>query len=189
MVEMFMIGRKAASSVPTILFCCEGKSPRQKAMDLVKKKGILDRHPGLQMAESSRLPRRLALGEDSELPLLPPGVYLNGPLGSFGIAVLISRDCVSPPRKATIGGIVCIEDDFYGLTTAHALDEAKGVEHNSDQDFEFGFYGLGQPVDGSDEEDDSMMTSKGERFQEGMRIMLIKSREYVIELKQLSGLR
>jgi hypothetical protein len=25
MVEMFMIGRKAACSVPTILFCCEGQ--------------------------------------------------------------------------------------------------------------------------------------------------------------------
>lgn len=76
-VDMFMIGRKAKSSIPTILFSCESKKPRRKAMDLIKKGCILDSHPSVQMAEYSRLPQRLALGEASELPLLPPGVYLD----------------------------------------------------------------------------------------------------------------
>jgi hypothetical protein len=160
---MFMIGRKATSSVPTILFSCESKSPRQKAMDLVKKKGILECHPGVQMADCSRLPRRLAIGDCSEMPLLPPGVYVNGPLGTCGIAVLISRDCAAPPRKATIGGIICIEDDYYGLTTAHAFDEVEEIESSADEDLEFSFYGLGQSADSSDDESDSMMTSRGKQ--------------------------
>jgi hypothetical protein len=108
------LGEKQHVQFRQYSFVAKGKSPPQKAKDLGKKKGILDRHPGVQMAESSRLPRRLALGEESELPLLPLGVYLNGPLGGCGIVVLILRHCVSPPRKATIGGIVCIEDDYYG---------------------------------------------------------------------------
>ena len=162
MVQMFMIGRKPVSSVPTVLFCCDAKIPRQKAMELVKKKGILERYPGVLLAESSRLPRRLALGEDVKLPFLPIGVYLNGSWRSCGTPVLISRGYDSLPKKATIGGIVCIEDDFYGLTTAHALDKVNEVECSSDRDFEFAFYGPGQPAHSSDEEDDPVMTSKGE---------------------------
>lgn len=170
-VDMFMIGRKATSSIPTILFSCESKTPRRKAMDLVKKKGILDCHPGVQMAECSRLPRQLALGEDSELPLLPPGVYLDGPLRGCGIAVLISRDGIAPLRKATIGGIICIEDDYYGLTTAHAFDEAEEAGSSSDGDFEFAFYGPGQPADSSDDEDDFMTTSRGEEHSKDPRVL------------------
>lgn len=163
-VHMFMIGQRPESSAPTILFSCESKPPRRKAMDLVKREGILDCHVGVQMAECSRLPKQLAIGEDSELRPLPVGVYLNGPLRSCGIAVLISRDGVTPPRKATIGGIVCIEDTYYGLTTAHAFDAVEERENSSDEDFEFAFYELGQPADNSDDEDDCMMTSRGEKY-------------------------
>lgn len=167
MVEMVMVGRKATNAVPTILFCSDVKITRQKAMDLVKKNGILACHPGVQMAESSRLPRRLALGEDSKLPVLPTGVYmhrLGRPLASCGISVLISRDGIAP-KKATIGGIVCVEDRLYGLTTAHAFHEATEADRNSDQDLEFAFYDVDPLFDTSDEEDESVMTSIGGRFQ------------------------
>jgi hypothetical protein len=103
------------------------------------------------------------------LPPPAPGVYLNGPLQSCGIAVLISRDCVTPPKKATIGGIVCIGDEHYGLTTAHAFDEVEEAESISDGGFEFAFYGLGQSADSSDDEDDSMMTSRGEENSKSTR--------------------
>ena len=167
MVEMVMVGRKATNAVPTILFCSDVKITRQKAMDLVKKNGILACHPGVQMAESSRLPRRLALGDDSKLPVLPTGVYINSvkaPFTGCGISVLVSRDGVSPSKKATIGGIVCVEDHLYGLTTAHAFHETTEADRNSDQDLEFAFYDVDPLIDSSDDEDDPVMTSKGERF-------------------------
>ncbi|CZR68338.1 uncharacterized protein PAC_18237 [Phialocephala subalpina] len=163
-VEMFMIGRKARTSSPTVLFSCESKSCRRKVIELVQKNSILACHPGISMAECSRLPRLLAFGEGLEMPILPPGVYVNGPLRSCGIDVLISGSHDKSPRKATIGGLVCVDDDYYGLTCAHAFSEAKEPDASGDRDLEFAFYGPDDPDDSSDGENDSVgMTSQGKK--------------------------
>ncbi|KIN08868.1 hypothetical protein OIDMADRAFT_48709 [Oidiodendron maius Zn] len=112
------------------------------------------------MAESSRLPRRLTLEKSPEVPLLVPGIYLGGPVRSCGINILVSQDFSSAPQRATLGGLVCIENKFYGLTVAHAFYEVKGAEHTSDQDFEFAFYGPDQPASLLDEGDDSISGSQ-----------------------------
>jgi hypothetical protein len=162
MIEMFMVGRRMNSCSPTILFSCESKACRHKAMELVKKKAILASHPGVLMAESSRLPRLLALGEDSEILNLPPGVYGNGPFKSCGMPILISGSHGGALRKATLGGIICIDEDYYGVTTAHAFVETKQEGIREDGDIEFAFYGLGEPDDSTDDEDNSVeMTSQG----------------------------
>jgi len=75
---------------------------------------------------------------------------MHGPLRGCGILVLISRGIITLPKKATIGGIICIGDDYYGLTTAHAFNEVEQTDSSSDDDFKFAFYGL-----------DYMMTSRG----------------------------
>ncbi|KAH7323903.1 hypothetical protein BKA65DRAFT_511668 [Rhexocercosporidium sp. MPI-PUGE-AT-0058] len=159
--EMFMIGRKPTSSVPTILFGSESKSCRQKAMALVEKKSILAAYPGVVMAGRSKMPKLLAQGEDSELLFLPSGVYLNGPLRTCGTSVLISFSPRRPPRIATIGGIVCIEEELYGVTAGHAFREVKVVSDHADDDVEFSFFGGSDPFDSSDDEDESVeMTSQ-----------------------------
>lgn len=160
-VEMVMIGRKVTSAVPTILFCSEAKITRQNAMALVKKNGVLACHPTVHVAESSRLPRRLALGDESNLPLQPPGVYFNGPFEGCGISVLVSRDGASPLKKATIGGFISIGDRLYGLTTAHAFQDTTKADPISDQDIEFAFYDIDPLINDSDDEDDPVITSKG----------------------------
>lgn len=162
-VEMVMIGRKAVNAVPTILFCSEAKITRQNAMALVKKNGVLACHPTVHVAETSRLPRRLALGDDSNLPPQPQGVYLNGAFEGCGVSVLVSRDGVSPLKRATIGGFVSIhiEHQLYGLTSAHAFHDTTRVDHISDQDPEFAFYDVDPLIDDSDEDDDPVITSKG----------------------------
>lgn len=160
--EMFMVGRRSTSSVPTILFSCESKSCRQKAMALVQKKSILAAYPGVLMAERSRMPKLLAQGEDSELLFLPSGVYLNGPLRTCGTSVLISFGPKRPTRIATIGGIVCIEEELYGVTAGHAFSEVKGTTNSDDNDVEFSFFGDSDPFDSSDEEHELVeMTSQG----------------------------
>jgi hypothetical protein len=160
-IDMLMIGRKPAKAIPTILFGCEGKVPRQRAMDIVNKKGILKGYPGVELGSCARLPERLASGEYSDFPPLPPGVYLNGTLEGRSIAVLISRDGNAPPKKATIGGFVCVGDECYGLTTAHAFEAERVLHDSSEEDSEFAFYGLVDHDEVSDEEDDSMVTSQG----------------------------
>jgi hypothetical protein len=166
MVEMFMIGRKQATCNPTILFSCESKTSRQRAMDLVQKKRILAAHPGVLIAECARLPRLLATDKSSSLDL-SPGVYASGGFHHCGISVLIIESDGGPPRKATIGGIVCIGDDSYGLTANHPFSKASANDRTEEPDTEFAFYGLGDPED--DGSDDGVlsaeMTSQGRRVQ------------------------
>ncbi|KFY45318.1 hypothetical protein V494_01008 [Pseudogymnoascus sp. VKM F-4513 (FW-928)] len=158
MVEMFMIGRKLANSIPTILFSCESKTCRQKALVLVKKKGILTNHLGVVMAESSKLPRPLALDKQTDAPSLSPGVYLNGPLRSFGTSILIYSDEGKPPRKATIGGIITINHELYGGTAAHAFFPVKDEEDSETEDLEFAFFGDEDPYDSDSGDDEDLVT-------------------------------
>ncbi|KAF4626101.1 hypothetical protein G7Y89_g12059 [Cudoniella acicularis] len=161
MIEMFMIGRKPANSNPTILFSCENKNCRQKAVGFVQKKKVLADHPGVLMAECSKRPRLLAIEYKSDLPPLPPGVYLNGPLQSYGTPVLICSTHQVMPRKATIGGIVSIEGEIFGVTTAHAFSEPREEDTSNNEDIEFAFYGGYKPYDSSDDEENFVETTSG----------------------------
>ncbi|KAK0117886.1 hypothetical protein ONS95_012205 [Cadophora gregata] len=154
--EMFMVGRKPTSTVPTIIFSCESKTCRQKAMALVQKKSILAAYPGGYMAEYSRLPKPLAQGEDAELLFLPAGVYLNGPLRICGTPVLVSFGPKKSPRKATIGGIICIDETLYGVTAGHAFTQHKASSSSDVSDDEFSFFGGGDPFESSEDEDESV---------------------------------
>jgi hypothetical protein len=125
-IEMFMIGRK---------------TPRSRAMGLVHRKGILTAYPGVRMAECSRFPLPLAT---EELPGLEssPGIYLYGTSGYGGLSVLILGKDGGPPRKATIGGIVCVDDQFYGLTARHPFSKKVINEHvEKELDIAFDFFG------------------------------------------------
>jgi hypothetical protein len=137
-----------------VLISCETKTPRQRAVELVHKKDILADHPGVLLAECSRIPKLLAkeeMGSVADLGL-PPSVYVNGTMKSCGISVLASGTA-SPVRKATIGGIVCSNGMYYGLTAFHAFSKAPEIEISSEPEIEFSFYGLGEPDDSSDDED------------------------------------
>lgn len=160
MVEMFMIGRKPTSSIPTILFSCESKTCRQKAPALVRRKGILRDHTGVLMAGCSKLPRPLALDEETDAPQLPPGIYVNGPLRSFGTSVLIYSEEGKLPRKATIGGIVTIDHELFGVTAAHAFLPTRMEEDCETEAIEFAFFGE-DPFDSGDDEDLVELTSQG----------------------------
>lgn len=164
MVEMFMIGKKPAKASPTILFSCESKSARQRAMELVQKKSLLGDHPGVRMAHCSRLPRPLALIDKLESLHLLEGIYAHEPLGVCTLSILVIDKDYALPRRATIGGFFSINNAYYGLTTAHAFREIeqKAPEQKVavDIDLEFSFYD--ETIDdSSDEDDDLEMTSKG----------------------------
>jgi hypothetical protein len=165
MVEMFMIGRRPAACNPTILFSCESKTSRQRAMDLVQKKKILAPHPGVLMAGCARLPRLLATDKISSLEL-SPGVYTSGDVSLCGMSVLIIEPNGETPQKATIGGIVCIGDNFYGLTANHPFSKASRNDRNEEPDIGFAFYGISDPDDDGSEDEflSAEMTSQGKKI-------------------------
>jgi hypothetical protein len=159
--QIFMIGRRPAKSSPTVIFCSKNDTLRKRAMELVEKKVIVGNHSGVLVAHSSKMPRPLALEDDISLLNLPEGIYTESPVKSCGISIfIITKGC--SPRRATIGGFVSICDEYYGLTTAHAFAEPEPISSEEDTQFEFGFSGLGEPDDSSDDDDYSLeLTSKG----------------------------
>jgi len=159
--EIFMVGKQPAKASPTIVFCSENKLFREKAMNLVVKKILLEQYPGVLVAQSSKMPRPLAAGDSNPLANLPEGVYAEGPLETCGISIYIVAEEIAP-RRATIGGFVSILGDYYGLTTAHAFAGSESTSPDGDSDVDFGFGELGEPDDSSDDEDYLIeLTSKG----------------------------
>jgi hypothetical protein len=147
-----MVGKHPARASPTIAFCSENELFREKAMKLVVKKILLEHHPGVLVAQSSKMPRPLAVSDSDWLANLPEGVYAEGPLETCGISIYIVAAGVSP-RRATIGGFVSILGEYYGLTTAHAFTKSESTSPNGKSDVDFGFGELGEPDDSSDDED------------------------------------
>lgn len=187
MIDMFMIGKKPTNASPIILFRCETKSSREKAMNLVERKAILAKYPGVRLAQCSKFPKLLALGneqnwpdcksisDDEESPnnkeprneealsTLAEGVYVDGPMTSCGLPVIIVRAENTPPRKATIGGFVNVGGIYYGLTTAHAFLPTEELQVE-EQDYEFAFYGSDDSGSSDEDSDLPEMTSRGTRI-------------------------
>ncbi|TVY81713.1 Cell wall integrity protein scw1 [Lachnellula suecica] len=151
-MEIFMIARKEAAPSPTILFRCQSKDARQKAMELVNAKSIMGPYPGVQMAACSMLPKSLVAEDFLGLPTLPPGVYSPDALRHCGVSINISGEQNGNVRKATLGGVVCIDGLFYGLTTAHACFGAPGVASDLETELDFALYGLNGIDDIADED-------------------------------------
>jgi hypothetical protein len=66
----YMIGRSEKKCNPTLLFTCEKKVPRQRALNIVVRSGLLGSYPGVLLAESAQSP--LALRPAVSLGLAHP---------------------------------------------------------------------------------------------------------------------
>jgi hypothetical protein len=161
-VEMFMIAGKTGNPSPTILFRSQSKVVRQAAMETVNKSALLASHPGILMASCSLLPRALVMEDVLGIPALPAGVYSSDALRHCGVSVVISGEQGGSLRKATLGGIVCIDGLFYGMTTGRACFGDPGSAGDMEVEFDFALYGLEGLEEGADEEFEGVeMTSKG----------------------------
>jgi hypothetical protein len=129
-------------------------------MELVEKNSILAEHPGVRMAQCSRLPCPLALDDNSKSARLLKGIYAHAPAETCALSVLVVSQDYATPRVATIGGFVCINNEFYGLTTAHVFEETK-EKPTAEVDLEFFFYDETESDNTFEEDEDFEMTSKG----------------------------
>ena len=140
-----MTGRRKEEANPTLLFSCSRVQPRRRAKEVVKQSKVLQDHPAIRLAHSKRPPQalrpfRLLVGP---MKRVERGgvetfgeVYCISPVDrTCGVPVLISRKDGSF-RKATIGGIVQLDDKYYGLTVAHTfVDDGFQSTGESDDDF------------------------------------------------------
>ncbi|KAH6712679.1 hypothetical protein BKA61DRAFT_58351 [Leptodontidium sp. MPI-SDFR-AT-0119] len=132
-LRLYMIGEAEANSNPTFLFSCACETPRRRAIKLVRTSKILARYPpGIRLAEStvpplrkplppmsSSLPQVITTGSASAIGL--QAYLVDIPKG--GCAKLVDLRAEGPSffRRTTIGGI-WIDNTYYGMTVAHALE-------------------------------------------------------------------
>jgi hypothetical protein len=140
----YMIGRSEKKCNPTLLITCEKKVPRQRALNIVMRSGLLGSYPGVLLAESARSPlaprpavslglAQLTLqGPEDEFKIyhVEPRSLSTGPCGML-IHVQVMHDELLGGRGATIGGLVYCENGehertFYGITVAHAFAPSTG---------------------------------------------------------------
>jgi hypothetical protein len=165
--DMYMIGRTEQVAIPTIMFSCDNKVQRQRALKLVRQSSLLDPYPCVALGDSSHPPRLscqpLQLGEHGETENIPMGegnqhkgtrgaVYsTQSVLSEYGFPVMVMVNN-SHFRKATIGGFLCVGTEVLGLTVAHVLSEdfidtaekdAEAIEFSLDFDEEFETVGDG----------------------------------------------
>jgi hypothetical protein len=135
--SLYMIGRTEDHAKPTIMFSCENKAPRQRAVKIVRASTILDEYPSVGLGDSSRpliLSRSpVPLGDQNPSEDVQMSgdvlVYYFPPLiDAYGIPIAIGStedDRPHPRHKATIGGFICIEEELFGVTVGHIfLDDS-----------------------------------------------------------------
>jgi len=174
---LYMIGRSAKKSNPTLLFTCEKKAPRRKALSIIMESGLLSPFPGVLLAESARSPLStqpavsLALDQqvlhDSanlfDICLAFSDCPLNGSRGML-INIRDRQEERETGRSATIGGLVYTENEerkrtYYGITVAHVFSHAivdnlapRGNDVDEDDNIGFAFYGQSNEDEEEDEE-------------------------------------
>ena len=173
--EVYMIGRNETLARPTILFCCERKPPRQRAMKLVRESMVLAEYPGVQLGDCSRPPGLTC----QPVPLFDPmpedfdwllgggicSVLYRPPIKSlFGLPVYVQLSH-GHPRAATIGGFICVGDTLVGLSVRHVFSEdQEGLipeALNTNMEFSLEYDVDEEELEGQGDNSFVMMTSTG----------------------------
>jgi len=167
MFGLYMVGRNESKASPTLLFSCEPKGPRQKAMKLVKETGLLQGYPGVRLAKSSRPPTIAGLirplgsvgAVDGDFVYFTPPTSDNACGLPIHVMALSDPGSMSISQKATLGGFIRLtnseHDSVYcGLTVAHAFEDGLDIQTAS-EDVDFAFDG---EDDASDWESDTAYT-------------------------------
>jgi hypothetical protein len=181
--DLYMIGRTEEQAKPTIIFSSENKTQRQRAQKLVRDSGILNACPGMALGESSR-PLRLSNGprplgdqlsnddiemsDDVDSSTVPEAhvYYSQQPVDIYGIPITIKKAGTGKSRgdrKSTLN-LVCIGEELFGLTAAHAFfDDPDDEKSTVDDIMEFSLEDEDQDVDAPEDVDEFVdMTSRGE---------------------------
>ena len=131
--NMWMTGSKPGSSSPTIVF--SSKSPRQRlfAKALLKDSKLLDQYPGVRIKTLDRMPAIYQAGSQEPDPMeTTRNSTENGPNDGSEEAIYMVDDsrgscgaliAFGHSRLATMGGILLINNTYYGISAQHGRYE------------------------------------------------------------------
>jgi len=167
--SMYMRGQDIDHAEPVLLFDCLDAKTRAKVVAIVKEsqlwKVIVKKYPALRLASSARVPQECI--SDQVAANLPDVIDASGAVFSNGmlhylcgvqIYVDVSKNSLSSSfRKATLGGIVLVDNVPHGITVAHAFkDILQQQSYPEDAADEFNFEDDGKFEDVYGVEDISM---------------------------------
>ena len=120
---LYMIGKNEDEADLTLLFSCEHKGPRRRAIKLAKDEELLKAFPFIKLAKSSRPPLSLEVpiplasspeeskaNEDDYILPSNDDIYIYClPKSHICGTVIVHRSEIgpNPVRTATLGGIIC----------------------------------------------------------------------------------
>ncbi|KAI9762396.1 MAG: hypothetical protein M1840_001257 [Geoglossum simile] len=123
-VGLYMVGTRRDTAQPTIIIRCSNKRVRERAIEFIRANQVLAHYEGVLLEGTRQSPEALAgeeamtmehiqLLEDSGLVYI--GQQTSNPCGALVLMRIRGRN-----RWATMGGVVVIDDVYYGMTASHA---------------------------------------------------------------------
>jgi hypothetical protein len=158
LLGVYMVGKDECNAAPIVLFSCQSRTARRKAMKIVKKSNLLQSFEGVLLAEHPEAPVSLASDDErnyfsSVVPEQMTTVYIAPPQSTdslCGKPIFTQCETGGPlifTRVATMGGILQQGDTYHGLTVAHSflrteaaqLPTKDSIENSFDDSVEISF--------------------------------------------------
>lgn len=150
--SMYMVGKTAEVSNPTILFCCEVTAHRKSVRNVIKESGILDKYPGIKTGHAKRPPDfnqlvRVADIQTTHVPDLRLEALFRPMSNACGMELYINAGHIneSPGRVVTVGGVIQLDEKFFYFTAEHAFgtesDDTNEPLSDSETDDDFSIDG------------------------------------------------
>jgi len=150
LLGVYMVGKDEHNAAPIVLFSCQSRTARRKAMKIVKKSNILQSFEGVLLAEHPESPISLASDDErsfasSVVPEQMTTVYVAPPQSMdslCGKPIFIQCETGGPlifTRVATMGGILQQGDTYHGLTVAHSFLRTGVAQLSSENSVEISF--------------------------------------------------
>ena len=141
-LNLFMVGPSRDRASPVIIVCCSDDIVRKRAVKMIRDLGYLEHHAGVKLGKRAFSPIPVT-GEDMtevQQPNLSARPYVVGEPNIAYTRPLVMNPCgalifvkISSPstgiRKATMGGVVLVNGQFYGITACHASDVRFANDH------------------------------------------------------------
>ena len=116
--HIWMVGHQRAKVKPTLIISSKSKPQRSAAKTLIRNSGLLDQFPGVQLKTLERRPAVLQANYVDSLMVVGRSdntLYIIGtPTNPCGAPLILGSR-----RKATLGGVITIGGQYYGMTALH----------------------------------------------------------------------
>lgn len=137
--SLYMMGRAVGTASPTIIFCCEILKHRRDIRKAVKESGLLNKYPGFKTGHMQKPPDfdqlvDLAYGDASGTGENTVSISAKSSKSACGMRIFINGSTGYGSnwlKRATIGGVIQVEDKYYYTTASHPFSRGEGEDSDA----------------------------------------------------------